>query len=528
MYLLVIALVLVLALIAIRFSNKFGVPALLLFIVLGISFGLMGLDFSDYNLAADFSSMALMVIMFYGGFGTNWNMGKPVAKESIILSSLGVVTTALLTGVFCRFVLGFSLFEGMLLGSVVGSTDYASVSNILRSKNLNLKYSTAPLLELESGSNDPTAFTMTMIFLSLLKGSNLSVPLMIFKQVAFGIGVGFLCAWVVVKLINKIHFDEDGLFTVFIAAAIIFCYAITDVLGGNGYLALYILGIYLGNQQFHGKREMVFFFDGLKGIMQIGLFFLLGLLSDYSALLKNFPIALYIMIFMTIIARPVSVFGLMYPFKLHKNQLWTVSLAGLRGAAAIAFAIMVVNSGVPLSSDIFHIVFGICLLSSLIQGSLMAPASKAWRMVDPNDTVLKTFNDYQDKSDLGFIQTRIHDDSPWVGIQVKELNLRFPIIIAKIERRGKTIVPRGDTVINSGDIIVLGGETHFDSTGHNLTEFTIGKKHEWIDRSIVDLKMPEDQLIIMLQRTNCDIIVPDGNTVLKAGDKLVMLQSDHK
>ncbi|HLR91556.1 MAG TPA: cation:proton antiporter, partial [Atopostipes sp.] len=174
-----IGFIFILALLAIRFSNKYGIPSLLLFIVLGMSFGAIGLDFDDFVFADQFATVALMVIIFYGGFGTNWNMAKPVAKESIILSSLGVVVTAVLTGLFCYFVLGTSLLEGMLIGSVVGSTDYASVSNVLRSKNLNLRYNTASLLELESGSNDPTAYTMTMVFLSIIIGIDISVPLMI-------------------------------------------------------------------------------------------------------------------------------------------------------------------------------------------------------------------------------------------------------------------------------------------------------------------------------------------------------------
>ena len=185
MELLIISFVLVIALIAIRVSNIVGVPSLLLFIVLGISFSFLGIEFEDFSFAEQFASIALMIIMFYGGFGTNWKMGKPVVKESIILSSLGVVATALLTGAFAYFALGFGLMEGMLLGSIVGSTDYASVSSILRSKNLNLRFNTAPLLELESGSNDPPAYTMTMIFRALIKGTNISIPMMIFQQIIF-------------------------------------------------------------------------------------------------------------------------------------------------------------------------------------------------------------------------------------------------------------------------------------------------------------------------------------------------------
>ncbi len=521
---LIIGVILILALLAIRLSNKHGIPALLLFIVLGMGFGVLGLKFDNFEFADGLATVALMVIMFYGGFGTNWNMARPVAREAIILSSLGVVTTALLTGLFCHFVLGFSMLEGMLIGSIVGSTDYASVSNILRSKNLNLKYNSASLLELESGSNDPTAYTMTMVFLSIIMGTELSIPVLILSQVALGLLVGFVFAWLFGKYLRSMSAQADGLSAVLMAAAMLITYAVTSLLGGNGYLALYILGIRLGNMEFRDKREVVFFFDGFSEIMQIALFFVLGLLSDFNKFLQAFPIALAIMLFMTILARPLSVWGLMLPFKLKRNQLNMLSLAGIRGAAAIAFAILVINSKVPFSMDIYHIVFGICLLSSLVQGSLMPPASRKLDMLDPNDTVLKTFNYYQDKAEVGFLETQIHPGSNLVGKQVKDLRLEFDFIVAKIERDGHTVVPRGHVVLQENDRIVLGGERHFDQTGHDLTEFTIPHGHKFANQTVKDLALPSDTLIVMVQRRGGEIIVPLGDTQLMEGDKVILLK----
>lgn len=516
--------ILLLALLAIRVSNRHGIPALLLFIVLGMAFGALGFEFQDFQFSDGFATVALMVIMFYGGFGTRWIMAKPVAREAIILSSLGVVATALLTGLFAHFGLGFGLLEGMLIGSIVASTDYASVSNILRSKNLNLRYNTAPLLELESGSNDPTAYTMTMVLLSIIMGSDVFVPLLIFSQIALGLAVGFAFAFLSGRIFRSFKVRADGLYSVFMAAAILITYATANLLGGNGFLALYILGIYLGNMEFRGKREIVFFFDGFSEIMQIGLFFILGLLSNFSSFLAALPMALFIMLFMTFIARPASVFGLMLPFRLKLPQLSFISLAGIRGAAAIAFAIMAVNSGAVLSLDIYHIVFGICVLSSLLQGTLMPLAARRWDMLDPNDTVLKTFNYYQDKARIGFLETRIHYNSSLIGRPVRELNLVFDFIVAKIERKGKTIVPRGQTVIEEGDIIVLGGENHFDEAGQDLIEFTIPKGHKWEEQRIQDLELPENTLLIMVQSAKRGIIVPRGKTILHEGDKVLMIE----
>ncbi|NMA83889.1 MAG: potassium/proton antiporter [Epulopiscium sp.] len=525
---LIIGIIFILALFAIHFSNKRGIPALLLFIVLGMAFGAIGFEFDDFEFSYNFSTIALMVIMFYGGFGTNWNMAKPVAKEAIVLSSLGVVVTALITGVFLHYVLGLNLLEGMLIGSIVGSTDYASVSNILRSKNLNLKYSTAPLLEVESGSNDPTAYTMTMVFLSLIIGSKVSAPIMILLQIALGIAMGFIFAYVIGKLINKLPIEADGLYAVFMVSAMLITYSATDYLGGNGYLAVYIMGIYLGNMEFRGKRDIVFFFDGFSQLLQIGLFFILGMLSDFSKFVYSIPIAFATFAFMAIIARPVAVYGLMLPFRLKANQLKIISLAGIRGAAAIAFAIMAVNSDVAFSVDVYHIVFGICIFSSLVQGSLMPPAAKKWDILDQNDTVLKTFNYYQNKAEIGFLETRIHPNSHLIGSQVKDLNLTFDFIVAKIERNGKTVVPRGHVTIEENDVIVLGGEVHFDESGQDLIEFTIPRGHQWIDKNIKDLDIPHDRLVVMVQREGSNVIVPTGDTMLLEDDKVIMLKVEHK
>lgn len=524
---LIIGSIFILALFAIRFSNKYGVPSLLLFIVLGMSFGAIGVEFENFVFADQFATISLMVIIFYGGFGTNWNMAKPVAKEAIILSSIGVVVTALVTGVFAHFVLGFSLLEGMLLGSVVASTDYASVSNVLRSKNLNLKYNTASLLELESGSNDPAAYTMTMVFLSIIIGTDVSIPGLILSQIILGIGIGALFAFIISKLLTMLSLNADGLYAVFMAAAMLITFGATDFLGGNGFLALYILGIYLGNQEFKGKRDIIFFYDGFSEIMQIGLFFILGLLSNFSDFISNFPIAIALMVFITLIARPLSIYGLMLPFKLKTNQKNLISLAGIRGAAAIAFAIMAVNSGADISIDIYHIVFGICVLSALIQGSIMPYASKRWDMLDESDTVLKTFNYYQTKAEIGFLETKIHPNSTLVGMKVKDLNLTFDFIVAKIERDGETIVPRGHVVVKENDTIILGGEGHFDQTGQDLIESVIPAGHKWENKKIKDLKLPSNRLIIMIQRDTNNIVVPVGETRVLANDTVIMIEVKH-
>ncbi|MDO5689992.1 MAG: potassium/proton antiporter [Tissierellia bacterium] len=525
MELLFIAIILILALIAISFSSKSGIPSLLLFLTLGIICSIAGISFDNYEIAESFATIALIVIMFYGGFGTNWKMGKPVVREAAILASLGVVATALITGVFAHYVLKFPLLESMLLGSVVGSTDYASVSNILVSNQLNLKYNTASLLEMESGSNDPFAYTMTMLFLSLVAGTSVSVPMMIGMQIVLGLLLGVLFALLVNKLLKRINLQKDGLAIVFVAAMALLTYSFTSVVGGNGYLAVYLFGIIIGNQTFIGKKDVIFFFDGFTELMSIGLFFLLGLLATPANILQTLPVAAILVLFMTFIARPVSVVGLMLPFRLKGNQLITISWAGLRGAAAIAFAIMVVNSGVELSIDLYHIVFGICFLSSLLQGSFMAPISKKTDMIDPNDTVLTTFNYYSAKKPISFVKTRIKEDSTLVGTRVKDLNMVFDFIIAKIKRDEKSIVPRGEVVLQAGDVLVFSGEEYYDPYGQELIEFSISHGHPWVDHRIMDLNLPEDQLILTIQRGS-NFVPAEGSTIIREKDRIILSTHD--
>lgn len=523
--LLFIAVSFILALFAIRFSHRYGIPSLLLFFILGIGAGYL-IDFHNFDFMEHYASFALFIIMFYGGYGTKLAMGLPVLKPAVLLSSLGVVITALITGLFAHYVLGFSMVEAMLFGSVIGSTDYASVSSVLQSKNLNLKNNSAPLLELESGSNDPTAYTMTMIFLSILLGSDISIPLLVVQQIGLALLFGYVMTQIFFIIVERVNFQKEGLFTIFVFTMALGTYSLTGVLNGNGYLAVYLFGILIGNREYMGKREVVFFFDGLTEIMQISLFFLIGFLSDITKLIQWLPLGAVVTVFMLFIARPVAVFGVMPFFKSTFKQNIVLCWSGLRGAAAIAFAIMVVNSGANLEGDIFHAVFAVCIVSSLIQGSLLPWVVKKTDMLDPDDTVLKTFNYYQDRSPIGFLETKVFDKD-LIGLPVKDLNLTFDFIVAKLVRDGKTIVPHGETVLEKGDIVVIGGKSHFDEVGRDLQEFTIREHHPWASKRIMDLDLKPSELILMLERDN-NILVPSGQTVVCAGDKIVYTEDRHE
>lgn len=526
LYILIIAVIIIICLTLSKLSSKLGVPILLAFIFLGMLFGCDGIfkiEFSNYSFAEQICSISLIFIMFYGGFGTNWKSAKKVASKSILLSTLGVILTAGITGIFCYFVLRFELLESMLIGAVISSTDAASVFSILRSKRLNLKHNTASLLEVESGSNDPCSYMLTVIILSLMSGktSTTEIVYMIFAQLIFGIAVGVGVAYLTSFMLNKIDFGINGFSSILVFGMALVSYAGASVLGGNGYLAVYITGIILGNQSIPDKKSLVHFFDGLTGLMQILIFFLLGLVSFPSQMLSVILPALAIALFLTFVARPLSVFAILSPFKCPVRQQLLVSWSGLRGAASIVFAIMAVVSPAYLDNDVFHVVFFIVLFSITIQGTLIPFVAKRLDMIDNKSDVMKTFNDYTKEVPVQFIKLPIKEKHPWANKKIRNIHFLPNTILALIIRGDKQLVPRGNTTLLEGDIAVLSGpslEKKF--TGH-LTEMEIDSDSEWIGLTLSEIKIDSDKLVILIKRNN-RIIIPSGNTVVKENDILII------
>ena len=398
--------------------------------------------------------------MFYGGFGTKWSTAKPCAVSSILMSTLGVIITASLTGLFSHYVLGTTLLEGLLIGAVVASTDAASVYAILRSLKLNLKGSLAPLLEVESGSNDPIAYMATLSILILMdnKGIDVLFPIVL-KQIFFGLLVGSLFAKFTIYLIKRVKFEIKGFYPIFILAIAILSYSLSEYLGGNGYLSVYMSGIILGNTSHLPYKKSLFqFFDCISWIMQITLFFMLGLLAFPSKLISIIGISVPISIFMIFVARPLATFIVLYPFKYSLKEKIFISWVGLRGAASIVFAIYATTYGVNMQYDIFHIVFFVALFSVSIQGTLLPKVAKKLNLVDDSTLVLKTFNDYASEIDRQIVEVIITSKSKWVNKSIAEADISEDILIVMIKRRGKTILPKGTTIIENGDVLIITGE----------------------------------------------------------------------
>lgn len=528
--LLITTLVLFSCIVGSRLSHKIGIPALFIFMVLGMLFGSDGflkIPFDNYAFAQDICSVALIFIMFYGGFGTRWSEAKPVAVPALALSSLGVLLTAAVTGLFCVYACGMEFWEGMLVGCVLSSTDAASVFSILRSKKLSLKDHTASLLELESGSNDPFAYMLMVLVLSIKggKASAGALGLEVLAQVGFGLAVGAIVAVVAVYVLRHMAFSAMGLHTIYVFTVALFAYAAAAQLGGNGYLSVYVAGIIMGNSRLPHQKVLVGFFDAFTGLMQMLLFFLLGLLAFPSRMVPVLLPSLAIAVFLTVVARPLAVGLILLPLRRSFPQFLLVSWAGLRGAASIVFAIMALVNGDSTQSDIVHIVFCVVLFSIVLQGALLPWLAKKLRMIDTTGNVLRTFTDYAEESDMQFFNLLLEEGHPWINQPVRELKLPPDTILILLRRGNEVIAPRGDTVLLPGDRLVMGALSYADADPVELREIELTTGHKWCRRTIGEIAPPANTLIVLVRRGR-ETLVPSGALRLEHGDTVVLYSLD--
>ncbi|WP_164470917.1 potassium/proton antiporter [Vaginisenegalia massiliensis] len=511
-----------------KFSQKIGLPALLLFILLGMGFThphLLNISFSNFSLVDHAASAALLFIMFYGGFNTRWQEARKVAIESILLASIGVVLTAFLTAFLIYYLLGWPFKYSFLIGSVLSSTDAASVFAIIRSKKLALKYNTSSLLELESGSNDPASFLLTSIAVQ-----NLSHPIgttQLFGQIILQIGLALLIGYGLFKMthwfLNRVQLPQT-MVTVLIFALAMMTYSLTNLSQGNGYLAVYLFGILLGNSSIHDKANLVHFFDGLTTVMQMGLFFALGLLSDAKLLNQVFVEGLLVFVILTILVRPLVVSLILIPFKAPLAKIALISSAGLRGAASIAFAIMAHTRMTQHSVDIFHLVFVVVLLSILFQGSLLAWNAQKLSMTDDLANPLKSFSDYAEERPIEFIGFLVNDNlHPWAGQKIADLNIQPDLLIVLVIREDHPMVPDGQTQLEIGDKAVCIAKTFTHSYDFTLNEVTIEADSPYLTSPLSRFNQT-NKLLVLIKRGNKHII-PDGTTQLQIDDEVIYLNS---
>ncbi len=448
-------------------SFRIGVPTLIFFLAIGMLAGTEGIgriEFNNPGQAQFIGIIALNFILFSGGFETDWHSVRPVMWQGLGLSVLGVLLTAVSLGLFVWWVTDFSIYEALLLGSIVSSTDAAAVFSILRSKKLALKGHIRPTLEFESGSNDPLAYILTIVFISLIQGGNPSVwsalP-MFFSQLLLGGAFGFLFGVASKFIINNIRLDYEGLYPVLSITLMLLTYSATTALHGNGFLAVYISAIYLGNQDLLHKRTIMKMFDGLAWLMQIILFVVLGLLVTPSHIVPVIGTGMLISAFLIIVARPLSVLLILLPFKLLNRVRLFIAWVGLRGAVPIVFATYPLMAGLEKAEMIFNIVFFISLTSVLIQGTS-------------------------------------------VPIVAKWLHVSLPA-------RVKSVTP--------ADILLS------EPISSEMAEFVIKAGNAAAGMKIVDLGFPQNARIALIKRKK-EYLIPDGMTVIQPDDKLLVLAAN--
>ena len=461
--LLVGSLLLLISILIGKTSYRFGIPTLVLFLFVGILAGSEGIGkiyFDSPRLAQFIGVVSLNFILFSGGLDTNWKAIKPVLWQGLSLSTLGVLLTAVSLGTFVWLVTDFSIYEGLLLGAIVSSTDAAAVFSILRSKNLALKNQLKPTLELESGSNDPMAYVLTIAFLALVVNPELSLASVIpvfLKQMLLGALAGFVFGKLSKFTINKIQLTYEGIYPVLAIALMFITFSATDFIGGNGFLAIYICAVYLANHDFIHKGTIIKMFDSLAWLMQIVLFLTLGLLVFPSHILPVIGIGLIISLFLILIARPVAVLIALLPFRMKLRRRFYVSWVGLRGAVPIVFATYPLLAGIDKADMIFNIVFFISLTSVLLQGTTLNLVAK-WLHVSlpetlkPRDT-LDTFLSEQAKKIMREIS--IPEDGFASGKKIVDLHFPRTALIAMINRNQEYLTPNGSTVIEPNDILII-------------------------------------------------------------------------
>ena len=463
--LLIGAMLLFISILAAKLSPKVGTPALLLFLFIGMLFGSdgLGIQFNNPEIAQFIGMLALSIILFSGGMETKYSEIKPVAAPGVVLATVGVLLTALLTGCFIYWICGIiginiGFLECLLMASVMSSTDSASVFSILRAKKQGLKQNLRPLLELESGSNDPMAYILTILLITMITSGDMSIGgavLMFFTQMIIGALAGFLLGQLAVKVINMINLENKSLYSVLLLAMVFFIFSFTDLIRGNGYLAVYIAGLVVGNHKIKFQKSLSTFFDGFTWLFQIVMFLMLGLLVNPSELLGVAILGLMVGVFMILISRPASVFLCMAPFrKFTLKAKMYVSWVGLRGAVPIIFATYPLVAGLEHANLIFNTVFFITIVSLLVQGTTVSPMAKLLKL--STDIEEAGFDiDIPEEMKAALTEMEVKADFLAGGNTLKDIKLKPNTLVMMIRRGDNYIVPKGDTEIEVGDKILF-------------------------------------------------------------------------
>jgi len=454
------AILLVLSVLASRISSSFGVPALLLFLGIGMLAGSEGpgnLYFDDYPLAFAVGSVCLIIILFDGGMRTSWRHVRPILPLGASLSFFGTVVTGLTTGSFAHFVLDLSWIEGLILGAIVSSTDAAAVFSILRARSLSLKGSLKYTLEFEAGSNDPVAIFLTVGFLAMASSGNLgfsSLIVLLATQGGIGLAAGWLggqaCKW----LINHVGIEHEGLYGVLLMGLTVCLFSITAIIGGSGFLAVYVAGLFLGSVELLHKGSILRFMDGIAWIAQILVFLTLGLLVFPSHLLPVWKEGIVLALFLMFVARPLSVLIAAPGASLRGRERLFVSWVGLRGAAPVILATLPWGASFPKAEYFFNLVFFVVLISVMLQGITIPMVARAVGVTEPlSGSSVSELSAGLLPAGFVAVEIEVRPDSDAANKKVVELPLPAGVLLTSLQRERRYLIPSGDTVVAMGDRI---------------------------------------------------------------------------
>lgn len=473
-----VAILLLLSILVNKASGALSIPSLLVFLFIGMmagSEGIGGIYFDSAEIAQALGTVALAYIIFAGGVDTSWQDIRPILKDGLILSTLCTFFTALIIGFFSTLALGFSLLEGLLLGSIISSTDAAAVFAILRSKRVKLHAPIKSVLEFESGSNDPMAVFLTIGFCFLIKNTNYSswnLLLLFVKQMSIGAVMGYVFGKMTQLLVNRLRLDHNGLYPVLTLSMVLLAYCLVALMGGSGFLAVYVAGLVLGNGKFIHKNSLIDFHNGIAWLMQIVMFLTMGLFVFPSQLVSIIPIGLLLSAVLIFAARPIAVFATLCFSKFKLREKIMISWVGLRGAVPIILATFPLILQVPKANTMFNLVFFIVLTSALLQGTSIPIVAKWLGLAESMDTQ-KThswdmIHNYSMKHDL--VELSVSDIPDIVGKQIVELQFPKETLIVLLKRGTEFIVPTGSTVFEQNDkMLVLTDKNNLKNI-HSLTK----------------------------------------------------------
>ncbi|OLO39120.1 K+/H+ antiporter [Alkalihalophilus pseudofirmus] len=462
-FILLTALLLIIGVLTTKFSTRIGVPALVLFILVGMVAGSDGLGliyFDNAKLAQLIGILALVIILFEGGLQTKWSNVKRVAVPSLSLATFGVIITTAVVAGAAKLVLDVSWLEALLFGAIVGSTDAAAVFAVLKGQNIKARMGAT--LEAESGTNDPMAVFLTLSFIQLILADEPNYLLLVgsfFWQMGIGLVIGLAFGRLATYAINRINLDSSGLYPVFALAFALLTYSVTALIGASGLLAVYVAALVIGNSEITYRHSIFRFNEGFAWMMQILMFVILGLLIFPGQLFADLILlkGLLISFILIIVARPVAVFICTIGLKYNWKEKIFLSWAGLRGAVPIVLATFPMIAGLENSQMFFNVVFAVVLTSALVQGSSISFFAKKLGLTgppkanSPHSLELVSIG----KANAEIIEFEVNEKHQINGKRIMEVTFPKKVLINAVIREGELITPRGKTRLKSGDILYI-------------------------------------------------------------------------